>query len=164
MEEIIIHLLSLISFSFSIFGIICCELTLQLLEPAPKTAQEPDSDDDDTYWNQYDQTTGRGLSETTDTPNIVPNPRGCPPSAYFDQYDNIETTITDAHFMHAHAGPRVVSQAQTSGDALRKDRNEELDIGLEEYIRTTLQNLSKLAVRSGMSKSKFAAIIQQSLG
>ena len=66
--------------------------------------------------------------------------------------------------MQEDAEPQSKLQARTSGNVVRENRNEELDIGLEEYIQNTLQNLKQLAMRSGMSKSKFAAIVQQSLG
>jgi len=63
-----------------------------------------------------------------------------------------------------HAEPQINFQAQaSSGNVVQDDRNKELELGLEEYIANTLQNLKQLAIRSGMSKTKFAAIVQQGL-
>jgi hypothetical protein len=62
------------------------------------------------------------------------------------------------------AEPQINFQAQaSSGNVVQDDRNKELELGLEEYIVNTLQNLKQLAIRSGMSKTKFAAIVQQGL-
>lgn len=49
------------------------------------------------------------------------------------------------------------------GELLPTSRNEVLDIGLDEHIRDTVRSLSQLALRSGMSKIRFAELINEGL-
>jgi hypothetical protein len=81
--------------------------------------------------------------------------------AYYDQYDKIETTIGESKLMQDHEA-RIGSGG--GGKAVPEVRiNDVLDNGLHDYIRNTVRNLSEFALQSGMTKTRFAELIQEGL-
>ena len=126
------------------------------------------SDDDDGYWDQYDQAAGiQGTgAKTPNTPKefIPSQPQDLShDAAYYDQYDKMETTIGESKLMHDYEA-RIEGQSGGAGKAVPEVRiNDVLDNGLRDYIRNTVRNLSEFALQSGMTKTRFAEIIQEGL-
>jgi hypothetical protein len=128
-----------------------------------------ESDEDDSYWNQYDQFTASATtpgveSETFDTRTEI-TPRLEDPSSYYDQYDNVETAITSGG-----GGARDFAQpAEANGSVASSgvDGSTENglpdDIGMEDYIRNAVRNLSQLALRSGMSEKRLRELITEGM-
>ncbi len=84
--------------------------------------------------------------------------------AYFDQYDNVETTIGDSGLMQesaANAEKRTADDGTFSGEG--PSASGPMDIGLDEYVRDTVRNLSRFALRCGMSRAQLAALIKEEL-
>jgi hypothetical protein len=129
-----------------------------------------ESDEDDSYWNQYDQFTASattpGLESETFDPQTEITPRLEDPSSYYDQYDNVETAISSGG-----AGARDFAQpaetangsvASSGGDGSTQNGLSD-DIGMEDYVRNAVRNLSQLALRSGMSEKRLRELITEGM-
>jgi len=153
-----------------------CEISKILFSPQADQVFQSDepgddgSDDDDSYWDQYDQVTGQAsaLGDTENTlPDVRPSDNGLKSEEnHYNQYDNIETTIGDSNLMQ-DAGQKTVQQPAESigaaGIADPVDRNEVHDIGLDDYIRSTVRNLGRLAMRCGMPKQRLTELINDAI-
>jgi len=125
-----------------------------------------ESDEDDSYWNQYDQFTASattpGLeSESFDTRTEI-TPRLEDPSSYYDQYDNVETAISSGGDFSQPAGNSRGSVASSGIDGSTENGLPD-DIAMEDYIRNTVRNLSQLALRSGMSEKRLRELITEGM-
>lgn len=118
-----------------------------------------ESDEDDLYWNQYDDYASQLPEENATTPKEI-TLREQDPSAYYERYNDIETAIGDPDL--AQNNPAVANQPSEQREPLGH-RNEVLDVGIEQYIRDTLRNLAHLASRCGMSKIRFAELINEEM-
>ena len=119
---------------------------------------DPESDEDDAYWRQYDHYNGQILRDNSSTAKDIASQEQ-ELSNYFDRYDNIETAIGDAEAVQDHSA----GNEYLHGKRLPTIRTEDFDIGLEEYVRNTLRNLSQLVLRSGMSKSRLIELVNEGL-
>ena len=135
--------------------------TLRLIcKPQAETgSQDAESDEDDAYWSQYDHYASQVPEENSSTPKEI-TPREQDPSAYYERYNDIETAIGDPDLPQNNL---EVIKSSEDRELLPGSRNEVLDIGLEEYIRDTLRNLSQLASRCGMSKIRFTELIYEEM-
>ena len=129
-----------------------------------------ESDEDDSYWNQYDQFTASattpGLeSESFDTRTEI-TPRLEDPSSYYDQYDNVETVISSGGGgARDFAQPAETANGSVASSGIDGSTENGLpdDIGMEDYIRNTVRNLSQLALRSGMSEKRLRELITEGM-
>lgn len=126
-----------------------------------------DDDDDDGYWDQYDQAAGiqateeRGQSGSEETREPEQSALN---DAYYNQYDSVETTIGESNLMQEP----VANLAQARGGdgksaPERLSDSREVDAGLDEYVRDTVRNLSRFALRRGMSEARLAELIKEGL-
>lgn len=129
--------------------------TLRLIcKPQAETgSQEAESDEDDSYWSQYDHYASEIPEESPRTPKEI-TLREQDPSLYYERYNDIETAIGD---------PAVDNQQSEHRELLPETRNEVLDIGLDEYIQDTLRNLALFSSRCGMSKVRFTELINKEM-
>jgi len=118
------------------------------------------SDDDDSYWNQYDQVTGKAI-ETSEvrTPKDEPSIQTTSGDNYYDRYDAVEPALDGGRFPRASAD--IGSTGDSTGNSVILDRHR--DIALEEYISDAVSSLWRLASRSGMSQTRFADLIKDGL-
>ena len=125
---------------------------------------EAESNEDDSfYWNQYDQFTATattpGLdSESFDLTKEITT-RLDDRSSYYDQYDNVETVITSAGSEDS-VKPGGTASSGMSGPTENGFLG---DIGIEEYVRNTIRNLSQLAIRCGMSEKRLRQLIREEM-
>jgi hypothetical protein len=136
--------------------------------------EDTESEEDDSYWNQYDQFTATtaGLEPEADSLDRTDGrteitPRLEEPASYYDQYDNIETAISSggggARDFAQPAANESVAPPELPG-MVGSTKNRSLDeIGMEDYIRTAVRNLSQLALRSGMSDRRLRQLITEGL-
>jgi hypothetical protein len=84
--------------------------------------------------------------------------------AYYDRYDKIETTIGESKLMQDYE-TRAEGQSGGAGKAVPEVRinDDVVDNGLHDYVRNTVRNLSEYALQSGMTKARFAELIQEGL-
>lgn len=128
-----------------------------------------ESDEDDSYWNQYDQFTASattpGLeSESFDTRTTEITPRLEDPSSYYDQYDNVETAISSGGARDfAQPAETAAGSVASSGIDGSTENGLPDDIGMEDYVRNAVRNLSQLALRSGMSEKRLRELITQGM-
>ena len=119
---------------------------------------EQSDDDDDAYWNQYDQFAGvrvAGQAIPSVSEEIKESQQGSSNDAYYDQYDNIETTIGDSNLMQDSVAEAEKPSGGGGTIAAEALGNSELaDTALDEYVRDTVRNLSRFALRSGISKAR----------
>ena len=131
--------------------------------------EDADSGDDSSYWNQYDQftatTLGSGLEPESlgqiSTPKEI-MPRMGDPSSYYDQYDNVETAIT-SNGGEDFGKPVGTASNLTSGMSGPTENKFLNEIGMEEYVRNTIRNLSQLALRCGMSEKRLRQLITEEM-
>jgi len=130
---------------------------------------EVESDEDDSYWSQYDQFTATattpGLeSESFDQTNARTEitSRLEDPSSYYDQYDNVETAISSGGGGTRDFAPPAGESVASSGIDGSTENGLD-DIGMEDYIRITVRNLSQLALRAGISDKRLRQLITESM-
>lgn len=66
----------------------------------------------------------------------------------------MQDSVADAENRTGGDGTLTAEPQSTSGP---------VDIGLDEYVRETVRNLSRFALRCGMSKARLAALIKEGL-
>jgi hypothetical protein len=133
------------------------------------------SDDEDSYWEQYDQYTGRvapKVGESGITPEEPDGISGADDDGHYSQYDNVETAIDDSsNLMHGSLAsanetlePTHTPQGlcPTTSDPLH--RNEiATHIGLDEYITSTVRSMCQLALRSGMTRQRLTELVNEGI-
>lgn len=77
---------------------------------------------------------------------------------YYDRYDNVETSIGASDLTSVSVVPRQHGDVGASMPSVQKG----LDTGLEDYIRDTVYNLSRLALRS-MPKTRFQELVTEAM-
>jgi hypothetical protein len=128
-----------------------------------------ESDEDDSYWNQYDQFTASATtpgheSESFDTRTEI-KPRLEDPSSYYDQYDNVETAISSGGGGGDFAQPAETANGSVASSGIdgSTENGSPDDIGMEDYVRNAVRNLSQLALRSGMSEKRLQELITEGM-
>lgn len=141
-------------------------------------AEKGDLSDDDSYWDQYDQYTGqvteiggnngdssiRGISAEADGLTQIKSD-----DAHYNQYDNVETAIGDSKLMQDCVDGTDDKPSATHLRPAREipdpfPRNQiATNLGLEDYIRATVRNLTHLAFRSGISRQQLSEIINDAI-
>jgi hypothetical protein len=136
---------------------------LMLMHYSKPGAETRDSqEDDDSYWDQYDQITGRPtLGQATGTADM-PEEVEYDSSGYFDQYDNVDSLVGDSSKLVPESSRGTVGNP-TDTQPLNRLTEISTDIGLDQFIRNSVRNMWELAKRCEMSKAQFLEIIRESL-
>jgi hypothetical protein len=107
--------------------------------------------------------------KTPSTPKaiITPSlPQDMSNDAYYDQYDQVETTIGDGKLMENHKenhGVGITAPGGVGNAAPVVRINDGMDNDLHDYIRNTVRNLSEFAQKSGMTKTRLAELVHEGL-
>jgi len=118
------------------------------------------NDDDDSYWAQYEQITGCHTVGTATQKEITVTSNPQDAATYYSRYDHIETAIADSEAIRYED---TDNQSGALGDFLPANRDEGLEADVEEYIKNTVSNLKRLALRVGISRPRLADLINESI-
>lgn len=122
--------------------------------------QEGKSDDDDSYWDQYEQITGSQTVGTAPQKEITVTSDPQDAATYYSRYDHIETAIADSEAIRYEG---TDNQSGALGDVLPANRAEGLKTDVEDYIKNSIHNLMRLALRLGISRPRLTEIINESI-
>jgi hypothetical protein len=92
------------------------------------------------------------------TPKDEPSIQTTSGDNYYDRYDAVEPALDGGGFPRPSAD---IGSTGETGNSVILDRHR--DIALEEYISDTVSSLWRLASRSGMLQTRFAALIKEGL-
>jgi len=120
--------------------------------------QDEKSEDDSSYWNQYDQISS-GQTLSVDAPKeITSSPRDA--ATYYSRYDDIETAIGDSDAIRCG---ETDNHSVGFGRTIPVNRDEGLESDIEDYIKKTVRNLTQFALRCGISKVRLTEIINENI-